>query len=81
MKSLKVSIVILVFSLGLMGCNQNSKLENSYSTNDSVESQELAMESEMDAINESSDSVMTSSAALIKIQNENSFVKRMYRWK
>src|SRR5690606_6135693 len=40
-----------------------SKLENSYSTNDSVESQELAMESEMDAINESSDSVMTSSAA------------------
>ena len=63
MKSLKVSIVILVFSLGLMGCNQNSKLENSYSTNDSVESQELAMESEMDAINESSDSVMTSSAA------------------
>lgn len=63
MKSLKVSVAILIFSLGLMGCNQNSKLENSYSTIDSVESQELAMESEMDAINESSDSVMTSSAA------------------
>ena len=62
MKSLKVSIAILVFSLGLIGCNQTSKGEESYST-DPVETPEMALESEIEDVSEYSDSVMTSSAA------------------
>lgn len=62
MKSLKVSIAVLVFSLGLIGCHQNSKIEESYSI-DSVESPEMVLESEMENASEYSDSVMTSSAA------------------